>query len=255
VKLSIEKLNFEYKPGNPVLKDVTMDALPGELTVLIGPNAAGKSTLLKCVAGLLKPQGVVRLNGQNTKKLLKGDVNKFISYLPQEISTRAILTVFEAILMGRLKTLSFRVSDSDLEKAFQVLAFLKIEDLAPRFLNELSGGQKQMVSIAQTLVSEPIILLLDEPISNLDLRHEMEILEIVKNITKEKGMTTIVAIHNLSLAARYADKLVVLKEGSVYDSGALKNVLSDNMLRDVFGVKAKLLVNGNIYQIIPLSPV
>ncbi len=254
MKLNIERLDFAYTPGNPILKNLAMEAFPGEITALIGPNAAGKSTLLKCIAGLLHPSGAIKLDGRETGAIPRNELNKLIGYLPQELSARAVLTVFEAILIGRLKTLSWKVSDEDLDKTSETLAFLGIEELAPRFLNELSGGQKQMVSIAQTLVAEPRLLLLDEPISNLDLRHEMEILELVRTITRQQNTTTILAIHNLSLAARYADKLVVLREGQVFASGTLEAVLSPEMVRKVYGVEAKIFVEDGIFQIVPIKP-
>ena len=253
MKLQIENLKFAYNPANPVLKGITMEASPGEITALIGPNAAGKSTLLKCIAGVVRPQGIIKLDGKEISSLKKDDVSKRVSYLPQELSSRAILTVFEAVLIGRLKTLSWRVSDNDLDTVLRVLEDLGIEDLAPRFLNELSGGQKRMVSIAQTLVSEPKILLLDEPISNLDLRHELEILELITDITREKNITTVIAIHALSLAARYADKLVVMKEGMVYASGRLELVLTPEMVREVYGVNIKVITDEGISQVIPIG--
>jgi iron complex transport system ATP-binding protein len=253
VKLQIENLKFAYNPATPVLKDISMDASPGEITALIGPNAAGKSTLLKCVAGVVKPQGTIKLDGQEITSLNRDDVSKSVSYLPQELSSRAILTVFEAVLLGRLKTLSWRVGDNDLDIVLGVLKDLGIEELASRFLNELSGGQKQMVSIAQTFASEPKILLLDEPVSNLDLRHELEILELITNTTREKNITTVIAIHALSLAARYADKVVVLKGGAVYASGQLETVLTPETVREVYGVNVKVVSDGGIPQVIPIS--
>jgi len=253
VKLQIENLKFAYNPASPVLKGIVMEASPGEITALIGPNAVGKSTLLKCIASVVRPQGIIKLDGKEISSLKKDDVSKWVSYLPQELSSRAILTVFEAVLIGRLKTLSWRVSDNDLNTVLRVLEDLGIEDLAPRFLNELSGGQKQMVSIAQALVSEPKILLLDEPVSNLDLRHELEILELITDITRERNITTVIAIHALSLAARYADKLVVLKEGAVYASGRLELVLTTEMVREVYGVNVRIITDEGISQVIPIG--
>jgi iron complex transport system ATP-binding protein len=255
VKLETENLKFAYDKTAPVLKGVTMEASPGEVTALIGPNAAGKSTLLKCIAGVVRPQGIIKLDGKEISALKRDDVSKWISYLPQELSSRAILTVFEAVLLGRLKNLSWRVSDTDLDIVLGALKDLGIDDLAPRFLNELSGGQKQMVSIAQALVSGPKILLLDEPVSNLDLRRELEILEAITHVTREKSITTVIAIHALSLAARYADKLVVLKSGAVYASGGLKDVLTPEMVREVYGVNVKVTTDDGIFQVVPVGPV
>ena len=203
MKLQVENLEFAYKSSIPVLRDIHMQASPGEITALIGPNATGKSTLLKCVAGILRPEGTILLDGKEMSKFKKKDITRCVSYLPQENPSRALLTVFEGVLLGRLQTLSWRVSEDDLTIALKVLEDLGIEELASRFLDELSGGQKQMVSIAQALVREPKVLLLDEPTTSLDLRHELDILDLITEIAAEKDITTVIALHDLNLAANH----------------------------------------------------
>ena len=255
MKLQIENLRFAYKSSNMVLRDIHMQASSGEITAVIGPNAAGKSTLLKCLAGILRPEGNILLDGNERSKFKKKVIAKYVSYLPQESSSRALLTVFEAVLLGRLQSLSWRVSKDDLILAFKVLEDLGVEELASRFLDELSGGQKQMVSIAQALVREPRVLLLDEPVNSLDLQHELEILDLIKDVTAERGITTIIALHNLNLAARYADELVVLKDGEVYTSGKPEAVLTLEVLRAVYRVNASIANNSGKPYIIPITPV
>jgi len=253
VKLQIENLSYAYYRSKPVLADINIQALPGEITCLIGPNAAGKSTLLKCIAGLLQAEGNIRLGGKNISEFKKKDITRHISYLPQENSSRAHLTVFEAVLLGRLQTLSWRVGEDDLTTVHKILKDLEIEELASSFLDELSGGQKQMVSIAQALVREPKVLLLDEPISSLDLQHELEILDLIADIASESGITIVMALHDLNLAARYADQLVILKNGQVYASGEPESVLTPEMVRSVYGVKARINIEDEILQITPIG--
>ena len=255
MKLEIEKLKFAYNGGGLVLRDIDLEALPGEVTVLIGPNASGKSTLLKCVAGILKPDGIIRLDGKEIKRFKKDAAMRWVSYLAQENSSRAILTVFEAVLLGRVQSLSWRVSQEDLALALKVLEDLGIEQLASRFLDELSGGQKQMVSIAQALVRQSRVFLLDEPISNLDLQHELEILDLLRYLTRQRGITTVIALHALNLAARYADKVVILKDGEVYAFGEPEAVLSPQTIRAVYGVDCTVRTDDGMLQITPLGSI
>lgn len=255
MKIEIENLRFAYNSSDLVLRDIKMQAFPGEITALIGPNAAGKSTLLKCVAGILRPQGNILLDGRGMNKLRRSDIAKHVSYLPQENSSRAVLTVFEAVLVGRLQSLSWRVGAADLTGVLQALESLGIEELAPRFLNELSGGQKQIVSIAQALVREPKVLLLDEPASSLDLQHELETLDLIRHITGEKGITTVISLHALNLVARYADRVVILDDGEVYACGEPEHVITSEMIRSVYGVNAIVRNDDGMLHINPVSSI
>ena len=177
-----------------------------------------------------------------------------MTYLPQESPVNAVLTVFEAVLLARKHTLSWRVSDEDLKSVAGVLVDLDIEELSTRFLNELSGGQKQMVSIAQALMRNPRVLLMDEPTSSLDLQHQLEVLDLISYLAEEREITTLVALHDLNLAARYATQFVVMDHGEVYVSGDAASVLTPEMLKDVYGVNATVYVdNDGIPQITPIS--
>ena len=174
-------LCFAYR-SSPVLNNVNVRVAPG-VTAIIGPNAAGKSTLLKCLAGLLAPQGNVSLAEDDTARLSSLRQTEAVSYLPQNLSTQATLTVFEAVLLGRLHKLRWRVGSDDVSIVEQLLEEFGLNDLAVRNITELSGGQLQMVSIAQALARQPHVLLLDEPTSNLDLQHQFEICSIIAKLT------------------------------------------------------------------------
>ena len=256
MKLSAKDVHFSYG-STPVLKGVTIeDTAPGKITATIGPNAAGKTTFFKCIAGLLKPEGMIQFDGRDLRDFSREEITRSVSYLPQEGPVNAVLTVFEAVLLARKHTLSWRVSDDDLRSVTQVLEDLDIEELSTRFLNELSGGQKQMVSIAQALVREPEILLMDEPTSSLDLQRQMEVLDLIARVTAERGIVTLLSLHDLNLAARYASHFVVMSQGAVYASGAANEVLTPGMLRDVYGVNATVLASPDgILQVTPLSSV
>ena len=256
MQFSAKDVRFSYG-SNEVLKGVTIgETPPGKITATIGPNAAGKTTLFKCIAGLLKPQGTIRLDGKDMREYSREEITRKVTYLPQEGPVNAVLTVFEAVLLARKHTMSWRVSDDDLRSVTQVLEDLDIEELSTRFLNELSGGQKQMVSIAQSLVREPDILLMDEPTSSLDLQHQLEVLDLIRQITANRGIVTLVSLHDLNLAARYAAQFVVMDQGAVYASGEAYEVLTPKMLRDVYGVNATVLASPDgILQVTPLGSI
>ena len=256
MNLSAKDVRFSYGP-TAVLKGVTIEeTLPGKITATIGPNAAGKTTFFKCIAGLLRPEGLIQVGGRDLRDYSREEISQRVTYLPQEGPVNAVLTVFEAVLLARKHTMSWRVTDDDLASVTTVLEDLDIEELSTRFLNELSGGQKQMVSIAQSLVREPDILLLDEPTSSLDLQRQLEVLELIGRITIDRGIITLISVHDLNLAARYADQIVVMSKGVVYASGGPDAVLTPEMLREVYGVNAMVApTHDGILQVTPLSSV
>lgn len=236
---------------------VTIDRIEiGHITATIGPNAAGKTTLFKCLAGLLKPAGSVRLNDRELGEHSRSEITRRVSYLPQESPVNAVLTVFEAVLLARKHTLSWRVGDGDLQAVAKILTRLDIDDLSTRFLNELSGGQKQLVSIAQALVREPEVLLMDEPTSSLDLQRQLEVLALVRQLTADQSIITLISLHDLNMAARFADAFVVMDSGEVYATGTAEQVLTQEMLRDVYGVRAAVAAGPDgTLQITPLASV
>ena len=243
MRLCIERLTFSY--GSETVLDQIDLQVDSTITAIIGPNAVGKTTLLKCITGALKPKGRIVLDGRDSSTFKKEELARVIGYLAQEAFPRTALTVLEAVLLGRLHSLSWRVSDDDLNSTFEVLTDLGIADLALRPLNELSGGQQQMVSIAQALVQKPEILLMDEPTNNLDLQHQLEMLTLIKEMTREKNLVTILALHDLNLAARYADHIVVLYRGQIYTSGDPASVLTTETIRTVYEVHARVSIDGD----------
>ncbi|MCD6553725.1 MAG: ABC transporter ATP-binding protein [Anaerolineae bacterium] len=243
MKLCIEGLTFAYS-SRTVLEQINLE-VNSAITVVIGPNAVGKTTLLKCICGMLKPRGRILLDGRDIGTFTGKEAARIVGYLPQEIYGGTALTVLEAVLLGKLHSLRWRVSDDDLDITLEVLEELGIANLALRSLRELSGGQRQLVSIAQVLVQRPGILLMDEPTSNLDLQHQLEILTLIKRMTRERGLITIIAMHDLNLAARYADNIVVLHQGRVYASGRPASVLTAEVIRAVYGVEARVSVDGD----------
>ncbi len=214
-----------------VLHDIDLRAAPGTVTALVGPNGSGKSSLLKAIAGLVASTGTIRRPAGR------------MGYLPQDGNARAVLTVLEVVLLGRLHTLGLAVGRADIEAAAQVLRDLGLEHLGDRYLGEISGGQRQMVYLVQVVAAAPTALLLDEPTSALDLRNQMEMLDQVRRLTRARRLATIIAIHDLNAAARFADQIVALDQGALVAAGSPNDVLTAALLARVYRIEA-LVVAG-----------
>ena len=244
--VEVRDLSFQYgKTAPKILDGVSFCAASGKMTALIGANGAGKSTLLKNVAGLLKGGGEIVIDGRGLAAWPREELARRISYLAQGGESHAVLNVFEVVLLGRMHSLSFRVSDADTAAVERILDRLGIAHLAGRGIGALSGGQRQLVFIAQALAKGPEILLLDEPTSALDLHRQFELLTLLQTLTAERGFTTVMTLHHLDLAARFADEIVVLSEGRVYARGAPAAVFTEQMLRDVYRVRAKIYADDD----------
>ncbi|RCS41318.1 ABC transporter ATP-binding protein [Bremerella cremea] len=237
--LKAKQLSFRYGT-HPILQDIDFQATPG-ITALIGPNAAGKSTLLKCLCGVLRPEGEVELDGKSIASWTHQQVTAQISYLPQAFAPQAALTVFETVLLGRLPHLRWKVAPEDLQIVEQALGELELSMLAERRLNQLSGGQVQAVAICQALVRHPKVLLMDEPTSNLDLRRQFDVIQYIQASTQRDRIATVVALHDLNLAARFADQVYVLHQGQLHSHGKPKDVLTPKMIAQVYGVEARVV--------------
>ena len=210
-----------------VLSDTGFEALqPGQLTALIGPNAAGKSTLFRTLAGLVKPQkGTMMLDGSDLSELTLQRRLQRICFMPQFFTANAALSVFDVVLMAQKQLAGWRVSGDD-----------GIGHLAEANIGELSGGQAQMVSGCQALIRQAEVYLFDEPTSALDLRHQLNVMDQIKTAMKERGAIGIVALHDLNLAARYADHLLLIGSGQILAQGAPDVVLSDPLIATTYDV-------------------
>jgi len=241
VTLRVDGLSFGYG-SRLVLDGVSLAVLcPGEVTAVVGPNAAGKSTLFRCIAGLLPARASMLLNGQAVRTSEdRRKLRRLVTYLPQEYASMAALTVFEVVLVARQQSASWIVGEAELGQVAGILDELNLDHLALRYLSELSGGQRQMVAVAQALAREPRVLLLDEPTSSLDLQRQLELLHLVRRLASERRMTILVALHDLNLAGRFADRLVMLHHGTVYADGAPADVLTELSLWQVYGVEARV---------------
>jgi iron complex transport system ATP-binding protein len=219
-----------------VLSGVTTPILKGgEVTAVIGPNAAGKSSLFRRIAGLLGGPGNIAVGG-----LADTSASCSVCYMPQDTSVNTVLTVYESILLARKQGADPRVSDEDLEAVDEVLASLRIESIAFKGLCELSGGQRQLASLAQALVREPKILLLDEPTSALDLHRQVEVLALIRNMSRKQQMCVVLAIHDLNQVLRVADRVMVIDAGTMVRCGPAETVITSELLRDIYKVEGRI---------------
>jgi iron complex transport system ATP-binding protein len=255
LRLTINDLSFSYG-SSPVLKGVDLAVELGEVLGIVGPNGSGKSTLLKCINRILKTKhNTVFVDGKDINKLNLKELSKIMGYVPQSSVSVFPFTVFDIVMMGRTPYIHWSPSEQDYKIIAETLDFLGLNELAMRHFNELSGGEQQKVMIARALAQQPKILLLDEPTSNLDIKHQLEILYILKNLAQSKYCSIVMAIHDLNIASRFSDKMLMLKKGCIFAAGTPENVLTEENIEAVYGIKAQVTksIMGKP-QVIPLEP-
>ncbi len=244
----VELLGVEAGYGRRlVLRGVSMRAQPSRLTAILGPNGAGKSTLLRVAAGALPPEkGKVLVEGVDPYRVPRSLLARILAFVSQVPGSKPLLTVLEYVAMSRVVVRgAWRISPCDLEAAWRALETLNVEHLAERRLDELSGGQRQLVDIAHALARNPRVLLLDEPTSSLDLRRQHELMEVLRSLAHSEGKTVIVVLHDVNLALDYADYAVLLSEGRIVAQGEPSEVLEPRLLTSVYGVEvARVNVDG-----------
>jgi iron complex transport system ATP-binding protein len=232
--LRVADLHVAYGRHRAVVGVSPAAFLPGTMTALIGPNAAGKSSLLRAIAGLTKGRGAIRLGDVELARLRPADRVRRVRYVPQAYATTASITAFDAVLVA-LKQRGAGGAD-DTGAVATMLARLGIAELAERQVGTLSGGQQQMVALAQGLVASAPVLLLDEPTSALNLHRQLTVLELLRRIAREREAIVILAMHDLALAGRHTDRVLLLARGAVAADGAPEEVLSSPACAAAYGV-------------------
>ncbi len=228
--------------GHMILSDVHLSVKPGELVGLIGPNGAGKTTLLKVIGGLWSgAKGPITLLDRPLSRYSARDVARVIAQVPQITALNFPFSVQQVVLMGRNPHLSrFELeTEHDRRIAEQAMKRTKTLELADRLIGTLSGGERQRVLIARALTQEPRLLLLDEPTANLDIQHQIGIMELVQGLIREDGLGAVAAVHDLELAARFCDRLVLMDQGAVLAEGTPESVLSPEILRKAYAVDTR----------------
>ena len=245
--LNVSGLDFNYA-HRPILDGVSFHLERGHVLGVLGVNGAGKSTLLRCLNRILSPRaGRVFLEERDLKDMNGAEIARHFGYVPQKYSDES-LTVFDTVLLGRKPYIKWSASKQDLFVVAKILKRLHLEHLAHRPANQLSGGELQKVIIARALAQEPEVLLLDEPTSNLDLRNQLQVMNIVCTAVRDYGVSAVVSLHDINLAFRFADHFLMLKEGKVHTLAPREAVVARD-IEDVYGVKV-ILSQVNGYQVV-----
>lgn len=234
--------NVRITRGSFLVADsINLNFERGKVYTVLGPNGCGKSSLLKTLFGEVPHQGTIRCGGETLGKLRLPSWRKRIGYMPQDTAAEASLTALEVVLLGRLDALGMHVGDALLAEAAAVLEELGAAHLAHRDIMRLSGGQRQMVMFAQVMMRRPEILMLDEPVSALDMHHQLNLLEHVVRYTRDNGLITLTVLHDLSLAAQFSDGLVLMGGGKIHAQGAPEAVLRPDLIGKLYQVEVELL--------------
>jgi len=234
------------RSGRTILHGLSTTLEAGAIHVLLGPNGTGKTTLLRALAGDLPlasgsiEHGEQRLEASAPRRVLNAWRREF-AYMPQDCSTEVSLSVLEVVVLGNLGQIGLRLDDAVLELAMEKLSQVGIAHLAGRSIGSLSGGQRQMAFFAQVLMREPKVMLLDEPVSALDLRHQIALLDRVRHETRARNLVTVVVLHDLNLACQYADNLLVLVDGTLVASGHPQSIVTAELLQSTYGVAVDIL--------------
>ena len=238
--IEVKDIRYRYRGNQEVLNGVSFSLQPGEFLAILGNNGVGKSTLLKCLNKILKPDaGQFLLDGQDVFRMTHHEIARHIAFVSQTVANTQ-MTAHDVVMLGRRPYMKWGFTERDHEIVHNAMQRLNLEDLRGRFLNQLSGGERQKVMLARALAQEPQLLLLDEPTSSLDIHNQYQVLQIVRDICHKDGLTAIVVIHDLNLALRFCDQFLLLRQGQVYACGDYR-VLDAEALKNVYQVDARIV--------------
>ena len=241
MELKFNDMSFSYS-SVPVLEGVCLDISQPQFVSIIGPNGVGKSTLIHCINKILTPTGgAVLLDGKDVTEYSQKEIAKHVGYVPYSSSDTFPLSVVDTVLLGRHPHAGWKTTDEDLEIVYSTLKQLEIDDLAMRNFNELSAGQHQKVMLARGLVQRPDVLLLDEPTSNLDIKHQLGISRLLKHLSRENNLMVIMISHDLNIAAKYSDYVIMMHKGGIFAVGTPSEVLTKENIQEVYGVDCTII--------------
>lgn len=249
MQIQVQNLSFAYNHFR-ALREISFETSPGDMLAIIGQNGSGKSTLLKCICRILKTtEGSIRFGNTILKSISPAKLSRIVAYIPQSEAAISGISVFDTVLLGRKPYISSRPTNADMELVSRLLERLELDQIAMRPLNTLSGGQQQRVFIARALAQQPSVLLLDEPIANLDINHQMKVMKLLRQLARE-GMTVIITIHDINMAARFCNKALMLKQGQVFASG-LQSVYTPENIEQLYDIRVDVLRHNDCICIIP----
>jgi iron complex transport system ATP-binding protein len=246
----VNDIEFSYR-SKRVLDGVSLTVKADDVVSILGPNGVGKTTLIKCISKVLTPNaGSVFIEESNLHKMSKKDIAKNIGYVSQRSETSRT-TVFDSVLLGRKPHFEWDITEKDIRLTARVLHLLGLDELSLKYVDEISGGEYQLVQIARVLVQQPKVILLDEPTSSLDLSNQHLIMHLIRNIVKKNHMAAIMIIHDLNLAIRHSDKFVLMKDGMVYAVGGHEIITPEN-IKAVYDIDAYVESVRGIPMVIPI---
>lgn len=241
VWLRIDNVEFSYK-SSKVLDNITLEARKGEILSVVGPNGSGKTTMLKVIDGILKPsRGSVYIDGRSLRDLRRLEVAKLVGYAPQRLDATQPITVYDFVMTGRKPHISFAPTKIDKNTVLKAIEAVQLSDKLSRKITELSGGEFQRALIARALSANPQILLLDEPTANLDPYYQIEILRLTTDLARSKNMLIVMALHDLTHAYRYSDKILMMNNGVIHAAGSPGEVLTPENIYNVYRVRAHII--------------
>lgn len=243
--IKVEKLSFSYN-GNYVLRDVNFTVKKGEFVGILGPNGAGKSTLLKLIDRLIVPQsGNIYIEANLIKNFSRKELAKKIAFVQQDFKTAFNFTVFDIVLMGRYphQESYFSYDKRDKEIAVKAMEATDCQHLMPREFFSLSGGEKQRVVLASALAQEPDILLLDEPTTALDLRHQIHFYKIIRKLQSENNITILNVTHDINLLIQFCDRFVIIKDGHIVLDGGISDIIRKEVLQEVYETSLEMIIH------------
>ena len=243
MQLKIDGIGFAY-PSREVLKNITFEAGKGEVVGILGQNGCGKTTLLKCINSTLKPtKGVVTVDGSDIQEMSKKKIAQTMGFVMQTTNTTFPFTVYETILMGRYSrkdTFSADEDEEDTRIIYEAMKDTGIVAFADRDIDELSGGERRRVMIARALVQEPEILLLDEPTLHLDINHQFDLMDLMRDLSKKRGLLVIIVTHDIIFAARYCDRIILIEHGLIAATGTAREVITPDNMRRYFEIEIEV---------------
>ena len=259
MELTIQNVSFSYGK-TPTLDRIDLEVREGDILSIVGPNGSGKTTLIKCMNRKLTPQaGTVMIGDTPLPTMKRKEIAKNIGVVPQVSSLSFPFSVYDLVMMGRYAHKGRFENDTAHDQAVvsECIARTGLEQMADRSVTELSGGEYQKVIIARALAQEPAILLLDEVNLHLDIHHQIEILDLIRQLCLERKMSVVMVLHDLSLAARYCTRIIMLKNGRIFASGDPEAVITTDNLREVYRIEAEISRsrNGQYLNIFPLSSI
>lgn len=241
MSLQIEGITQGYG-SRIVLEDISFDIPRGKMVAILGPNGCGKSTLIKTVCRILPPKaGKISVEGSEISSIAPRDFSKYVGYVPQKYVPSDFMQVFDVILMGRSPYMGWTYSKNDFEIASRAVERMGIEDLLEKNIQDISGGQIQKVIIARAITQEPEYYVLDEPTSALDLRNQLNTLRTMKTLMRDENAGVLVALHDLNLAMRFADEVVMLKDGHIYAAGPPETTITEESIKAVYDVNSEIV--------------